>query len=61
MSAEKHIHNWNAADELVFVSGANKGSHVDVFCICTHCNMGAFTDEQGNVIPTSIAEVGFRE
>lgn len=52
----KHEHNWQGCDDMVFIAGPNKGSAADIFC--TECDMGAFTDEQGNVIPHSISEVG---
>ena len=57
--AHKNGHTWAGCDDLVFIAGPNKGSNADIFCV--NCDMGAFTDEQGNVIPHSIAEVGFRE
>ena len=50
-------HKWEGADDMRFVAGSAKGSSADVFCML--CDMGAFTDEQGNVIPHSIAKVGF--
>jgi hypothetical protein len=52
-------HFWLGCDDLVFISGENKGSSADVHC--EQCDMGAFTDEQGNVIPHSISEVGFQK
>ena len=57
---QPHTHIWEGCDDLVFVAGTNRGSAADVFCSATGCDMGAFTDEQGNVISHSIAEVGFR-
>ena len=56
---ERCKHNWQSADNMRFVAGNNNGASADVFC--TLCDMGAFTDEHGIVIPHSIAEVGFRE
>jgi hypothetical protein len=54
-------HKREGCDDLVFVDGENKGSSADVFCVINECDMGAFTDEHGNVIPHSIAKVGFKE
>ncbi len=47
-------HEWEVADDMVFTKGKNTGSSCDVFC--DKCHMGAFLDEQGNVILSSIAQ-----
>ncbi len=56
-----HEHKWEGCDDLIFVSGKNKGSSADVFCIVDECETGALTNELGNVIPHSIAKVGLKE
>jgi len=55
----KHKHIWEGCDDLIFISGKNKGSAADIFCTENDCNKGAFTDEHGHAIINSIAEVGF--
>ncbi len=57
----KHKHNWSGADNMVFVSGNNKGSSADVFCTHPECDMGALTSENGSVLFHTIAKVEFKE